>query len=132
MPARVVDGKGVWRSKKIKQLLPHHRYEYTNLLPLAEANGVFEADIDTIWSEVYSFNREDITKQNVADILADMVQVGLLRVWSENGKTWGYWTGIEKSGRLPKPSELSKYKNLPPYPPKISGDSAEDQPLGIG
>ena len=140
MPKRVVDGDAVWRSKKLKQMSPQFRAEYANLVPLAEANGVFEMDVDRVWSDVYSYNREDVTVETVAQILTELEEVGLLRVWKEDGKTWGYWEGIHKSGRLPKASELLKYKNLPPNPPpqtSISGDSAEDSRIlsprfGIG
>lgn len=129
MPKRVVDGDAVWRSKKLKQMRPEFRAEYANLVPLAEANGVFEVDVDRVWSDVYSYNRDGVTVETVSEILAELESVGLLRVWEESGKTWGYWEGIHKSGRLPKASELQKYKNLPPNPPdrtSISGDSAED------
>lgn len=128
MPKRVVDGDAVWRSKKLKQMRREFRAEYANLVPLAEANGVFEVDADRVWSDVYSYNREDVSVETVEAILAELERVGLLRVWTERGKTWGYWEGIHKSGRLPKASELQKYKNLPPNPPSetsLSGDSAE-------
>lgn len=128
MPKRVVDGDAVWRSKKLKLMHPQFRAEYANLVPLAEANGVFEVDADRIWSDVYSYNRDEISVETVEEILANLEEVGLLRVWEEDRKVWGYWEGIHKSGRLPKASELSKYKNLPPNPPpekSISGDSAE-------
>ena len=43
MPKRVVDGEAVWTSRKLKMIEPEWvRGEYTNLLPLALANGVFE------------------------------------------------------------------------------------------
>jgi hypothetical protein len=128
MPKRVVDGDAVWRSKKLKLVSPPFRAEYANLVPLAEANGVFELDVDRVWSDVYSYNREDVSVETVQVILAELEKVGLLRVWEEAGKTWGYWEGIHKSGRLPKASELQKYKHLPPDPPiqtSLSGDSAE-------
>ena len=128
MPKRVVDGDAVWRSKKLKQMSPQFRAEYANLVPLAEANGVFEVDVDRVWSDVYSYNREGVSVETVQEILSELETVGLLRVWEQDGKTWGYWEGIHKSGRLPKASELQKYKNLPPNPPEISslsGVSAE-------
>ena len=118
MPARVVDGNSLWRSHKLKQMKRAHRAEYANLIPLAEANGVFDADTDRVWSDVYSFNRDDITPTMVGDILADMIRVGLLGVWKDGNKTWGYWIGTEKSGRLPPKSHWSRYKDLPPQPPE--------------
>ena len=117
MPARVVDGEGVWKSKKIKLLPLEFRGEYANLVPLAEANGVFDCDPETVWAEVYAFNRPDISVEVVRQLLARLEEVDLLRTWTAKGKRWGYWTGIHKSGRLPTDKHLVRYKNLPPNPP---------------
>lgn len=117
MPARVVDGEGLWRSKKLKKVPVRYRAEYANLLPLAHANGVFDCDPESIFSDVYSFNRTDIALTDVHSILFHLEQSGLLRRWSTDGRIWGYWTGIGKSGRLPTGKHLDRYKNLPPDPP---------------
>jgi hypothetical protein len=72
MPKRVIDGEGVWRSDKFTQVEPpSFRAEYTNLLPLALANGSFEVNARCIWSTVYSYNRPDITIAHVEQILAE-------------------------------------------------------------
>lgn len=125
MPKRIVDGEGVWRSSKVRRLKKEHSGEFANLLPLSEANGVFEVDVHKIWSEVYSYNRDHITKVNVYEILKDLVSVGLLLVWEEDDKTWGSWEGVDKPGRLPSSSEQRKYKNLPPDCP-VPGPSIEE------
>lgn len=117
MPARVIDGEGLWRSKKLKQVSAKYRAEYANLLPLAEANGVFDCDPERVWSDVYAFNRPEITVDMIEEILDQFEAVDLLRRWSERGKQWGYWTGINKSGRLPSETHIKRYKNLPPNPP---------------
>lgn len=117
MPARVIDGSGLWRSSKIRQVAECYRAEYANLLPLAEANGVFDCDPDRVWSDVYAFNRTDITVDTVEAILDELERVDLLRRWKQDGKVWGFWTGINKSGRLPGEAHLKRYKNLPPNAP---------------
>ena len=117
MPARVVDGDAIYLSRKVKALKPEHRAEYSYLIPLAEANGVFEADPNRIWARAYSFHRSGIDPGWVRDLLGDFQKVDLLRTWTENGKTWGWWTGIDKAGRLPSKKHLDRYKNLPPNPP---------------
>ena len=130
MPKRVVDGEGIWGSDKILSLREEHRPEYANLVPLAEANGVFEADAYKVWSRVYSYNRRGVTPEWVSDLLSELIRVGLLLVWEDKkrGKVWGYWEGNQKPGRLPKQSEQDKYKNLPPNPPSsLSVSSAETQ-----
>lgn len=117
MPARVIDGEGLWRSKKIKSLPIAFRAEYANLVPLAEANGVFDCDPDHVWAEVYAFNRPDVTPETVVRILDSLEHVDLLRRFTAAGRVYGYWTGIHKSGRLPTGTHLARYKNLPPNPP---------------
>ena len=47
-------------------------------------------------------------------------KAGMLKRYQEGGKTYGYWVGIEKPGRLPPPFQRSKYQNLPPLPPEDS------------
>ena len=127
MPKRIVDGEGVWGSDKILQLKEEYRPEYANLVPLAEANGVFEADAYKVWSRVYSYNRRDKDVVWVSGLLEDLVRVGLLLLWENKGKVWGFWEGNQKAGRLPSPSEQEKYKNLPDRPPRsLLSDSPEN------
>jgi len=128
VPKRVVDGEGIWGSDKILRLSTEFQPEYANLLPLAEANGVFEVNPHKVWSRVYAYNRRNVTVEWVQELLNELVEVGLLLIWEDNGKVWGFWDGNEKAGRLPKESEQKKYKNLPPNPPKnLSEVSAETQ-----
>ena len=117
MPKRFVDGEALWLSDKVKNLPAEYRMHYANWIPMAEANGVFEANVDRIRTRVYSFLRPDITGEKVADVLRCLIDAKLVRTWDENGKTWGYFIGIEKSGRLPELRHLDRYKNLPPSPP---------------
>ena len=117
MPKRIVDGEGLWGSKKILLLKEEHKAEYANWLPLAEANGTFELDPRKIWLRVYGYNRPSVTMNFVHDLLEDLTSAGLLLAWKEDGKVYGFWDGQDKVGRLPGPSEQKKYKNLPPDPP---------------
>ncbi len=120
MPKRVIHGEGVWRSDKLARVQPlWARAEYVNLIPLALANGVFECNARRVWSEVYSYNRPDITVQDVETvILPALVRVGLLFCWKdEDGKGWGYWPGIEKPGRLPGKSRRGRNEAVGPEPP---------------
>lgn len=138
MPKRVVDGEGIWRSDKLARVRPPEwRAEYANLLPMALANGVFEVNPRRVWSAVYSYNREGITQEIVAAILAEFERARLLFRWqTPDGKEWGYWTGIDKPGRLPSPSRLKKkHEPLGPEPPReklhnfLMGEAATGQPM---
>lgn len=109
MPKRIVDGEGLWRSDKIALIQPGWiKAEYANLVPLALANGSFEANPRRLWSTVYSYNRPEITLEQVEQILAEFERVKLLFRWTDSAtsKEWGFWIGIDKAGRLPTPSRL--------------------------
>jgi hypothetical protein len=121
MNKRVLDGMGVWQSEKIARVQPEWmRSEYANWIPLALANGSFEADTRRIWSTVYSYNRPDISLDDADEIKREFCRTGLLFLWPDqaSGKIWGYFTGIEKPGRLPARSRLDKkHEPIGPIPP---------------
>lgn len=120
MPKRIIHGEGVWESTKLGKVKPLWvRPEYANLLPLALANGVFEIHAKRIWSRVYSFNRPEINVRKVRTILKSLRKVGLLFLWTENGgKQYGWWTGIDKPGRLPGESRRGTNEMIGPTPPE--------------
>jgi hypothetical protein len=117
VPKRIVDGEALWLSDKIRKLPEQYRIHYANWIPLAEANGVFEADPARIQARVYAYILPAVTPNEVSNILKEFVNVGLVRLWEDEGKSWGYFVGIDKGGRLPDLRHLSRYKNLPPAPP---------------
>jgi hypothetical protein len=129
MPKRFVDGEALWLSDRVKSLPEDLRLHYANWIPLAEANGVFEADPERILSRVYSFLLPDIGTKDVLRALRALIRVGLVKTWRENGKTWGYFIGIAKGGRLPPPSQLEKFGKLPPSPP--FADDGSDSGAGL-
>jgi hypothetical protein len=120
MPKRIVDGEALWGSAKIAQLPVWAKAEYANLLPLALANGVFECDARQIWARVYSFNRPEMTPDQVTQVLNNFEKAGLIGRWKdENGKIWGFFIGIDKEGRLPPQSRINrKHGACGPEPPK--------------
>lgn len=121
MPKRIVHGEGIWNSDKLGLIEPLWvRPEYANLIPLALANGVFEVNSKKIWATVYAYNRPEITVERVEEMFACFEKVGLLFKWVDpaSGKSWGFWVGIDKAGRLPSASRLKKgHDSLGPVPP---------------
>lgn len=102
MPNRLICGEALWQSDKLLWVPEEYRAEYANLLPLALANGSFECNPDKIWSRVYSYNRRDRDREFVKRALEAFESAKMLFRWeAEDGLVWGYWTGIEKPGRLP-------------------------------
>jgi len=118
---RILDGGGLWKSDKLARMQPEWmRAEYANWIPLALANGVFEADTRRIWATIYSYNRPEITFDDAEEIKREFCRVGLLFLWpdEETGKIWAYFVGIDKSGRLPSRSRLDrKHEPIGPTPP---------------
>jgi len=121
MNKRILDGGALWKSDKIARIQPEWmRAEYANWIPLALANGSFEADTRRIWATVYSYNRPDISFEDVEEVEREFCRVGVLFLFfdQETGKLWGYFTGIEKQGRLPAKSRLEKrHEPIGPTPP---------------
>jgi hypothetical protein len=121
VPKRVIDGEALWRSDKLAQVEPpKFRAEYANLVPLALANGTFEATPRRVWSSVYSFNRPDVpTAELVEQLLDELERVKLLFRWTDpsTGKVWGFWVGIDKPGRLPGRSRRGRNEAVGLDPP---------------
>jgi hypothetical protein len=119
MPKRVVDGEGLWRSGKLSRVEPiRARAEYANLIPLALANGSFECTPRLIWSQVYSFNRPDVSPEDVEIFLKAFEEARLLFRWTDaDGKHWAYFVGIDKPGRLPGKSRKGKNEKIGAEPP---------------
>ena len=124
MPKRIVDGDAIWTSNRIKTIMPvKFRAEYANLLPLALANGVFECDPYLIWTKVYSFNRPDISADDVKALLDEYERVGLVfRFGEREAKEWGFFVGIDKTGRLPPPTQRERMGRGPEPPNKALRD----------
>lgn len=119
MAGRLI-GDAMWRSKKIATLPPAAKAEYAWMYQVAHYNGAFELDARDIWVRSYAYNRPEISIVQVEEFLAAFVEAKLLFTWEENGKRWGWWTGSDKPGRMPRPSWQKRYQQrgtLPPTPP---------------
>src|SRR5258708_5544261 len=79
MPKRQIDGEALWKSGKVKTLKENLRMHYANWLPLAEANGTFEADPERIRSQVYSYLLPGLSIPRVAEILEAFKSAGLVK-----------------------------------------------------
>ena len=120
MPKRIVDGEAIATSRTLREVQPEtYRIHYPYLLSLALANGVFEYDIDTIWSTRYAAFMPAFSKDDLRAILNEFQRCDLLRSWTEpDGKLWGFWTKINKQGRLPPKTRLDgRHERAGPEPP---------------
>jgi hypothetical protein len=118
MPKRVIDGEAVWSSEKLLRVSPRFRCEFVWILPNALANGVCEIDARRIWSRCYAYCREDYHFADVEQMLDEFESAGMLFRWTIDGKRWGFFVGIDKSGRLPGLKRLEKkHDAIGPTPP---------------
>ena len=75
-----INGEAVWNSPNIKSLKSEFRAEYCWLRPLGGPKGVFRADPNFIWCKAYGFNRPEVSRELVAEILKEFVQADLLHI----------------------------------------------------
>jgi len=118
MPKRIIDGEALWGSDRIASVEPEWvRPEYANLIPLALSNGVFEFSVRRVWKDVYAYNRPSMTEKKVAIVLEALRAAKLLFVFQAEGKSWGFWTGIDRPGRLPSRERRGTHEKTGPEPP---------------
>src|SRR6185312_11763996 len=117
MPKRIIDGEALWGSDRIASVEPEWvRPEYANLIPLALSNGVFEFSVRRVWKDVYAYNRPSMTEKKVAIVLEALRAAKLLFVFQAEGKSWGFWTGIDRPGRLPSRERRGTHEKTGPEP----------------
>jgi hypothetical protein len=117
MPSRMIDFDNLWTSDKLAACKESTRVEYTWLYGLADAHGTFEINLRAIHSRVSAI-RPKLSVKKIDKILEEFHQHGMLFKWESNGKIYGFWTGSDKSGRLPKRSERHRYKRFAPDVPE--------------
>ena len=90
---------------------------YAMMIPLALANGVFECEAEVIQARVFQYLFPSMTIEKVKDLIRSFIEAGLLETWTEpDGKVWGFWTGIDKAGRLPGRKRWGKNERVGPTP----------------
>ena len=117
MPSRLIDFDALWASEKLAACEGSTRIEYVWLYGLADAHGSFELNMRSIHSRVSAI-RPRLTLRRLQKIFEEFEQHGLFFTWCEHGKRYAHWTGSDRPGRLPKPSERHRYKKLAPDVPK--------------
>ena len=117
---RLVDYPRLYDSTKLTSLPSDElRTEYVWLLGIAGPNGSFEWCERSIWAAAYASVRER-SREDLSRYLQAFLDAGLLLKWEQDGKTWGYFTGSEKPGRLPRPSWRKRFAqsgSMAPSPP---------------
>ena len=108
MPRRVIDGDSLWVSEKLSEVEEEHRAEYAWILPMSQGNGCFECSPMLVWRTCYAALRPSWSVDKVKAMLNDFERVKMLFRFKRDAKTYGFFPGIQKDGRLPKPSDRLK------------------------
>ncbi len=118
MPKRVIDFDAMWNSEKLAHCKESCRVEYAWMYGLADANGSFELTSErVVWARI-SPVRPRLSLKKISECVLEFTRNGLLFVWEQDGKKYGHWTNSDLPGRLPKPSERSRYQIFAPDVPK--------------
>jgi hypothetical protein len=118
MPKRLIDYEAVWSSYKLSQCKPSTRVEYLWIYGLADAGGSFDmTNLRSLWGKVSPI-RPNLTLKKFKSVLADFEKHGLLFTWTVKEKKFGHWVGSRLAGRLPAPSQKSRFYFVCPEPPR--------------
>jgi hypothetical protein len=118
MPKRVLDFDAMWASDKIAACAEWAQVEYAWLYGLADCAGCFElSNMRVIWGRVAAI-RHNFSIERLEQVFDEFQDKGLLFVWCDSGKRYGYWTGSDVPGRLPPPSWRNRLERLAPEVPR--------------
>ncbi len=118
MPSRLIDFEALWSSDKLAACAEWSQAEYAWLYGLADAHGSFElSSLRVICGRVAAI-RKNLSLERLEQIFEEFHANGLLFIWEANGKKYGHWTGSDREGRLPPPSQRDRYKKFAPPVPK--------------
>jgi len=112
MPKRVIDGDALWTSTKLEKVSDKYRGEYAWILPLSQVNGCFECTPRLVWRTCYAGIRDDWSAKDVEAMLNEFETAKMLFRFEREGTMYGLFIGIQKDGRLPKPSDRLKSAKL--------------------
>jgi hypothetical protein len=111
MPSRMINGDAIWTSMKLLSVPEELRVEYAWVLPSADANGCCEYNPALIFRNCYAMLRDGWTPAKVAALFDALEAAKMVYRFEHGGKQYAFFLGMEREGRLPKPSERSRYKN---------------------
>jgi hypothetical protein len=118
MPKRILDGDALWGSSKLERCEEWTIPEYAWLYPLADGNGSFEITNPRVIHGKVSAIRPHFSIDDLRKVFHEFNRMGLMFVWRVGEKTYAHWTGSDRPGRLPAPSERRRYQLLAPEVPK--------------
>ena len=90
MPNRVIKDS-IWSSPTLAKLPLDAQLHWPRWLLMADDWGCFNADPDVIRGLVYP-KVPSITMRKILDLCQTYVKAGLLFLWEESERLWGYFT----------------------------------------
>lgn len=81
----------IWTSPSLAKLPVEAQLHWPRLLLMADDWGCFNADTDVIRGLAYP-KMESMTKRKIKALLQIYYEAGMLFLWAENDREWGYFT----------------------------------------
>ena len=119
MPNRVIKDS-VWSSKSLAKLKPYYQDQWLRWLLMADDWGCFNADPEIIKGLVYPKRKE--TKAKVQVICQVYCDAGMLFLWEQGGREWGFFTAWDNHQFCNKlgvgeDGKYTKHRRKTPEPP---------------
>lgn len=105
-----------WSSEQVMELSPLARLTFIGMWNFCDDAGVHPASAKTLKAEI--FPSDDLTADRVAELVAEMIQHGLVEAFEHGGKTYWAVTGWTKHQRIDKPT--FRHPRPDTTPPKAS------------
>ena len=122
MPNRVIKDS-IWSSPSLSKLSEKAQLHWPRWLLQPDDWGCFNADEDIIKGLVYP-KMKSVTTKKILELRDEYNQSGMLFLWSENGRVWGYFISFEKhhpqfcnSTHLDGEGKQARHKRKTPEPP---------------
>lgn len=111
----------IWSSPTLATMDTYYQDQFPRWLLLADDWGCFNADPDIIKGQAYPKRKED--RDDIIEIINTLYEIGLLFVWEDNGRIWGFITSWDTHQRFCNKANTNnggkhqKHRRKTPSPP---------------
>lgn len=114
-----IDADGLFEGERLRKCSDHARLLWPYLFLKSNGFARLEIDLPVIISHCFLAFKTPPSKEEIAKAIREYRDVGLLFLWSFNGKLWGEWICPESCKRRYKTAKDEKS----PVPPKYDFDA---------
>jgi hypothetical protein len=118
MPNRVIK-ESILTSPNFNQLSVHADRHFYRLLLVADDYGCFEATIAVVKGKCYPL-KDDISRDDIAQWQNELIELGIIRTWSEDGRDYGIFLSFDKHNAkyaVTEDGKPTRHRRRTPEPP---------------